>query len=217
MKNGNTKSRRITQGILLTACISVFGMAAAPRAGQGVPLTVPGVPDGLEVDGDNTLFMAAHAFGTQNYICLPAASGFAWTVFTPEATLFNPEAKQRITHFFSPNPFEPSPNPFQAGIVRASWQDSSDSSIVWARLVPGGLSTDARFVRKGAIPWLKLEAAGALPGPAGGGTLTRTTFVQRLNTVDGSAPQRGCEAAADVGRTAFVPYEADYFFYRRNH
>ena len=77
-----------------------------------------------------------HGVGTQNYICLPCpnpttpatacpdASGFAWLLFTPEATLFNDHGKQLTTHFFSPNPEED-------GTIRATWQDSRDSSIVW--------------------------------------------------------------------------------------
>jgi hypothetical protein len=43
--------------------------------------------------------------------------------------------------------------------------------------------------------------------------MTGITFIQRLNTVDGSAPATGCSVATDVGRKAFVPYRADYFFY----
>lgn len=218
MKNCNTKRNRITQGILATACFAVLGMSAVPRAAQSDTssvITVPPVPPGVEVDGDNNVvFLATHAFGTQNYICLPSTSGFAWTLFTPEATLFSPDVKQRVTHFFSPNPFEHSPNPFEAGIIRPTWQDSSDSSIVWARLVDGGASTDERFVSKGAIAWLKLEFAGAVPGPTGGGRLTQTTFVQRLNTVDGAAPLTGCAVSTDNGKKAFMPYEADYFFYK---
>ena len=64
-----------------------------------------------------------------------------------------------------------------------------------------------------AIPWLKLERAGTHVGPTGGATLTKTTFVQRVNTVGGVAPPTGCDRVPDVGHKAFVPYTADYFFY----
>ncbi len=43
--------------------------------------------------------------------------------------------------------------------------------------------------------------------------MTEITFIQRLNTAGGSAPATGCSVATDVGRKAFVPYRADYFFY----
>lgn len=51
-------------------------------------------------------------------------------------------------------------------------------------------------------------------GPTGGDVLANTTFVQRVNTSGGVAPSTGCASSADVGRKAFVPYTADYFFYR---
>jgi hypothetical protein len=52
-------------------------------------------------------------------------------------------------------------------------------------------------------------------GPTEGDKLTKTTFIQRLNTSGGLAPSTGCSSAADVGNRAFVPYSADYFFYRK--
>jgi len=52
-----------------------------------------------------------------------------------------------------------------------------------------------------------------LDGPTGGDTLTKTTFVQRLNTRGALAPSTGCASPSNVGNQAFVPYTADYFFY----
>jgi hypothetical protein len=43
--------------------------------------------------------------------------------------------------------------------------------------------------------------------------MTRTTYVQRLNTKGGLAPTQGCAAAADVGKQVLVPYTADYYFF----
>ena len=42
-----------------------------------------------------------------------------------------------------------------------------------------------------------------------------TTFIQRLNTAGGLAPSTGCASSSDVGREAFMPYTADYFFYKK--
>jgi hypothetical protein len=66
-----------------------------------------------------------------------------------------------------------------------------------------------------AIAWLLLDGVGSLNGPTGGDKLTGTTFVQRLNTTGGLAPSTGCSSLTDVGNTAFVPYTADYFFYKQ--
>lgn len=165
-------------------------------------LTPPPVPAGLEVGAE--LFLAGHGVGTQNYVCAPSNDGFAWTLFTPQATLFKDDDRQLTTHFSSPNPDE-------NGVVRVSWQHSRDTSAVWASLVKA--STDEAFVARGAIPWLKLKVVGRRAGPGGGDALTAATFIQRLNTAGGVAPPTGCAAAADVGAKAFVPYSADYFFF----
>jgi hypothetical protein len=169
---------------------------------------VPPVPDGIEVDEPgNHAFLVGHAVGTQNYICLPSSSGFAYSLFTPEATLFNDDADQLITHFFSIDP-----NPDDNGAIRATWESSRDTSTIWAAVVHSSL--DERFVEKGAVAWLKLQVVFAQAGPTGGDKLKETTFVQRLNTSGGAEPSTGCSSSADVGRRAFVPYSADYFFYR---
>jgi uncharacterized protein DUF3455 len=172
----------------------------------------PPVPANLQVPAGNTAFLVGHAVGTQNYICLPSGSGFAFTLFTPEATLFDDGDKQLITHFFSPN-LSPIP-PEVLGTIRATWEHSRDTSTVWASATPDTTSTDPAFVAPGAIAWLLLNVVGAQDGPTGGHTLTATTFVQRLNTSGGVAPSSGCASSADVGNKAFVQYTADYFFYK---
>jgi Protein of unknown function (DUF3455) len=70
------------------------------------------------------------------------------------------------------------------------------------------------FVAPGAIPWLLLEVVGAQKGSTGGAALTVTTFIQRLNTAGGVAPST-CNSSLDVGKEAFVPYTADYFFFEK--
>jgi Protein of unknown function (DUF3455) len=158
-----------------------------------------------------------HAVGTQNYVCLPSGSGFAWTLFTPEAILFNGARKQIITHFFSPNPnpLDPNTNPrvVAEGAIRAAWRHSRDSSTVWGQVKQGDSSSDPAFVAPGAIAWLLVTVVGVQDGPKGGDALSDTTFIHRVNTSGGLAPSTGCASSADVGRQAFVPYTADYFFY----
>ena len=210
MKKCNAPKNQTTRRILLTACATALAVAftvslpSQARAGQ---VTVPPVPADLEVEPGFKAFLEGHAVGTQNYVCQPSGAGFAFTLFTPQATLFNDADHQIITHFFSPNPDE-------HGTIRATWENSRDTSTVWAALVPDGSSTDAAFVAPGAIAWLKLEVVGHEDGPTGGDKLSETTFIQRLNTSGGLAPLTGCSSLADVGKKAFVPYTADYFFYR---
>ena len=53
-------------------------------------------------------------------------------------------------------------------------------------------------------------------GPTGGVTLARTTFIQRVNTFGGLAPSTGCDTPTELGKKAFIPYTADYVFYKKN-
>jgi hypothetical protein len=207
MKNSGAPQNQTTRRILSIACVTalvVAFMATLPQPVHADRATPPPVPGNIQVPAGNEVFLVGHAFGTQNYVCLPSGSAFSWTLFTPQATLFDDHNRQVITHFFAPNPDE-------NGTIRAEWQHSRDTSAVWGRQIAS--SSNASFVAPGAIPWLLLQVVGAKDGPTGGDRLTQTTFVQRLNTVGGIAPSSGCALSTDVGRTAFVPYRADYFFY----
>jgi len=127
---------------------------------------------------------------------------------TPEAVLFDNPARRVINHFFSPNPGE-------GGTIRATWQSTRNSSVFWGKLVHAAtFDTDPEFVARDAIAWLLLSKAGVLEGSGNGDNLAAATFVQRVNTVGGLAPSIGRNSPADIGKTAFVPYEADYVFFR---
>ena len=230
MKYRNAMEVKKTRRILPIACATALAAAFAvslTQPAQAVQITVPDVPDNIVVDAaTNKVFLVGHADGTQNYVCLPAgvdAQGnprFAWTLFTPEATLFSDDLKELTTHYFSPNlnpnELETAPKPaFSDGPIRATWQHSRDSSRVWAAVKNNEASTDERFVEKGAVAWLKLTVVGTDEGPTGGDTLANVSFVQRLSTHGGVAPEEGCDSLANVGSTAFRPYTADYFFYKK--
>ena len=138
----------------------------------------------------------------------PQPTPLSWTFFGPQATLFNDYERQIITHFLSPNP-----DPKDNGALRPTWQHSRDTSSLWAKAVadaPAPVKPGA----PGAIPWLLLEVVGAEPGPTGGQRLTRTKYIQRLNTSGGIAPSTPECTEATVGEKALVPYAADYFFYK---
>ena len=207
MKTFTASTARTFRFAYATVLAAAFA-CATPQQASAQRETLPAVPDTIQVPAGQRVLMAGHAYGTQNYICLPSGAGFAWTLFGPQATLFHNDANQMITHFLSANPDE-------AGTLRATWQHSVDSSAVWARAI--ATSSDANFVAAGAIPWLLLEVVGAEEGPNGGRQLTGATYVHRVNTAGGIAPATGCSQASNVGSRVFVPYQADYFFYRDQH
>jgi hypothetical protein len=211
-----------TIGRFRAASLVLAGVAAmaftvpSPAPASADNLTPPPVPANIQVPAGNKLFLVGHAVGTQNYICVPSSTGIRYVLFTPEATLFDEEGEQLITHYFGPNPDEANTDPrvLAAGAIRAAWQDSRDSSTVWGQARPGHSSSDPAFVEPGAIPWLLVTIVGREDGPTGGDRLSPTTFIQRLNTSGGLAPSTGCTSPEDIGKTAFVPYTTEYYFYR---
>ena len=220
-------ARSIIRGLLAAlAVLAVSGIASAQDKQEKKDEIVfdllqnPATSSTITPDVGNSLFLATHGVGTQGYVCLPTSTGVSWTVNNarPEATLFIKifgEPVQIITHFLSPvvNPNLIGPNPPRFGDV--TWQSSFDSSRVWAqkqKFVTAG--TEASCPNSGAIDCLLLQVIGSDEGPTGGRLLTKTTFIQRLNTNGGSAPATGCLVTGDVGRQVLVPYSADYFFFR---
>ena len=216
----------IRGGLLAGAVVATCGIVCAQDVTQDKKdevtfslLPNPATPAAITPPAGNSRFLAGHALGAQGYICLPTGSGASWTVNNarPEATLFTNigKAVQIVTHFLSPdtnpNKFAPSPLPFGS----PTWQSSFDSSKVWGQpldAIPAG--SGAGCPNTGAIPCLLLQAIGSEQGPTGGKTMTKTTYIQRLNTNAGSAPASGCSVPADVGKQTLVPYSADYYFFR---
>ena len=213
--NYNALKNLITRRFLMvawTTTLVVGLMVSLPQLAHAQDIISPPiVPPGLEVEEGNEVFLLGRGVGTQNYVCAPCDPtkancplGVAFTLFTPQATLFNDQGEQLITHFSRPNPVE-------GGAVRVTWQDSRDTSSVWAKAVK------AVMVRDDSIPWvlLNVKDTGTQAGPTGD-RMTKTTFIQRVNTVGGLAPADECISSADLGRQAFVPYRADYFFYKKS-
>ena len=214
--------RRLLVTALALGC--AFGTVTNAAAQRITPPTTPPI---ITPPAGNSAFLVGHAVGTQGYICLPTSTGSStasWTVKAarPEAALFQSffgQDFQIITHFLSPdtNPNEAAPNPLPFG--SATWQTPFDNSKVWAQVlhsnsIPAG--SDPSCPNTDAIACLLLQAIGSQEGPTGGKVLTKTTFIQRLNTKGGSAPADGCSTDADVGNQTLVPYTADYYFFRKD-
>jgi hypothetical protein len=225
--NCNALSNQPTRRIIPAACAAALAMACAaslPAHAAGRVFPPADAPPNLKADDGSHPFLVGHAFGTQNYVCAPSATGVAYVLFTPEATLVNDDGDQLITHFFSPNPDglnDPNKNagvvvPDGDGAIRATWQ-SKDGSSVWAKVHVNDQGVSATFTPDdSAVAWLLLDKVEVLDGLTGGNILSKTTQVQRVHTTGGVAPKgpgHGCDTAADLGHTAFSQYTADYFFY----
>ena len=182
----NNRARR-GAGLLAAAAVALGTLVAAPQLATASP-GPPDVPQDIAVQDGHVLSGMGAARGFQIYTCQAQGTGAGWVLQQPMAVLLEGGHKPFALHFGGP-----------------TWMAMDGSSVVAAR---DGI---APAPSPGAIPWLRLKST-STNGPAGG-TLTSTTFIQRVNTTGGVAPATGCDAD-HVGATAPVYYTADYYFYR---
>lgn len=173
---------------LLLACavVAVAATGFAASAHAGpAPPEIPG--PFIHVEEGHKVFLVAHASGVQIYRCEQAHPGFDWKLVAPRADLFDDKGKLIGTHYEGP-----------------TWE-LKDGSFVKATRV------DSVVVDATAIPWLLLQKSST----SADGRLASTTFIQRVNTVGGVAPdESGCYGGSQMGDIQEVPYTADYYFWK---
>jgi Protein of unknown function (DUF3455) len=140
-----------------------------------------GACQNLQVPAGNKVASHVYAAGVQIY----QWNGTSWVFIRPEATLFADYGFHGVigTHYAGP-----------------TWESLSGSKVV-------GTVVERCTPRPDAIPWLLLRAVSS----SGPGIFRRVTYIQRVNTVGGTAPTG---AGTFVGQVARVPYTAEYYFYR---
>src|SRR6185369_9061453 len=108
-------------GLVLAAVIAAPVVARAEKA---APIVPPPMPADLVLSPDEFVpFFVGHAVGTQGYFCALTGGTYKWMPFGPQATLFDADGNQVMTHFLSPAPYSLLPSP--------TWQHSRDTSVVW--------------------------------------------------------------------------------------
>jgi hypothetical protein len=171
---------------------SLFRLIAFCAATAGCAAAPP-APAPLRVPADQSLIKALHATGVQIYECQPAKkdpSQFEWAFKAPEAGLVTKGGRNAGRHYAGP-----------------TWE-STDGSRVVGELIASSPST-----KPNSIPELLLRAKAT----AGNGLFTPVQYIQRLNTVGGSAPAVvGC-GKEQTGQQLRVSYTADYVFYGGRH
>lgn len=221
IKHGH-QAKNVRQVWSLTVVVWLGCLLSAAAQAGAQKVNPPTTPTAITPPRGNSAFFFGHAVGTQGYVCLPTSAGastVSWTVSAarPEASLFSnsfDRYSEVVTHFLSPNTnpnqFASKPLPFGS----PTWQSTFDRSKVWGQRlgsIPAG--SDQSCPNTGSIACLLLQSAGSEAGPSGGNLLAQTTFIQRLNTKGGSAPDTGCSALSDVGQQTLVVYSADYYFF----
>lgn len=96
MKDRNTAQIQTIHRVLTIACAaSLPDFAPLPALDYDHRVGRP-IPADIQEPDANKEFLKAHASVTRDYICLPSRSGFAWTFFGQQASLFN-RANQQVT------------------------------------------------------------------------------------------------------------------------
>jgi hypothetical protein len=180
---------RATKLLTLFATLALIVCLAGAVTAKGKPGHGKGIPPELVPPASSVLLFELGARGVQIYGCQAkpeAPTTYAWTLKGPDAELFNARGKVVGTHFAGP-----------------TWQGNDGSSVVAALVA----RVDAPKPSK-AIPWLLLEET----SHDGSGAFSTVTHIQRLNTVGGVAPSKGCDAA-HAGDEVRIPYKATYAFF----
>ena len=150
--------------------------------------SVPSVPAPLRVPEGQALMKRLHATGVQIYQCQAAKndpSRFEWSFKQPEAVLLTKAGRNFGRHYAGP-----------------TWEADDGSKVI------GEMIARADGAKPDAIPQLLLRAKAT----SGKGVFSGVQFVQRLNTVGGSAPMTACRQD-QAGQQLRVSYTADYLFY----
>jgi hypothetical protein len=189
-------SRSIQSSILSSFALVLVGFAIGGCGGAGgvgeertrkssAAVSTSDPPPEIAVPDGNGLAFAFSAVGVQIYTCTAVNDGYQWVFSAPRADLFDDAGMLAATHFAGP-----------------TWQANDGSSVVGQKIA-------AVTVDPNAIPWLLLRAA----SNTGDGSMSNVTFIQRLDTTNGLAPDAaGCDANS-AGVTAEVGYTANYAFY----
>jgi hypothetical protein len=164
---------------------AVMSFAQGAHAGPAEPE----VPSTIAVPEGHKLFRIGHAVGVQIYSCNATSDGFGWAFVAPRADLYDDRGKLIMTHFAGP-----------------TWQSKDGSFVVGRR--EAGVNVDPT-----AIDWLLLSVPAANAGLEGD-QLVGTTFIQRIATSGGLAPDAEECNADTAGSQAEVPYTADYYFWK---
>lgn len=139
--------------------------------------------------GDSVVLLKAQASGVQVYAYRAkahdnkAGQTYEWVFKAPEADLSGSDGSKIGRHYAGP-----------------TWEASDGSKVV------GGVLASAASPAN--IPWLLLAAKST----SGRGIFSRVTYVERVFTSGGTAPQSNTDSA-HVGTEVRVPYTATYIFY----
>ena len=158
--------------------------AALAACGSMAPMVAPQAPAAVTVPAGNKLVSVLKGVGLLTWECKANPAGvMAWTGPSPDADLLDSSGANMGKYFGGP-----------------TWSHNDGSKVTGKQL--------AVSPSPGNIPLQLVQANPA----TGDGAMQGVTYIQRLNTVGGTAV--GACAADNAGAKQVVKYSADYFFYK---
>lgn len=170
----------------ISAVAVVASLAAACASPSRAPMA--SVPEAVRVPSSDRLRMETVGVGELTYECRPkrdAAGQFEWAFAGPVATLYDRNRMAVGKYYGGP-----------------TWESNDGSKVTGTQVAVAPSETPK------SIP---LQLVKANPA-TGSGAMQGVTYIQRLNTQGGVAPDAPC-GAANAGAKMQVPYQADYLFY----
>ena len=177
---------------VLSACSTAPTVSTAPTQVITPPIyNAPAVfnADNLKAPPGQVLAFEMAASGVQIYDCKASKDDprkFEWAFRAPEADLLDANGSKIGKHYAGP-----------------TWEAKDGSKVVGEVLAKND-GPDAN-----AIPWLLLK----VKSNTGNGTFSKISSIQRVATVGGKAPVKGC-SDIQLGAESRVPYKATYNFYK---
>jgi hypothetical protein len=164
-------------------------VAIVLAAGAGQAQSLPAATDLTAPAGSAKRFeFQTLPTSVQIYTCKASTDhGFIWGGPDPDAILVSRDKSVTVHHYKGP-----------------TWEATDGA------LVKGSNAKHFQASREKSVDWLELAAKG------GTGSFARVTWIHRIETEGGLAPDPGGCDAAHVGEQVRVPYRATYEFYGAN-
>jgi hypothetical protein len=176
---------KINHTLIATAVFTLSGAAMAQTFNQS-NLAAP-----VQVPANHRVVLETVGAGSISYECRvkkDMADQFEWVFVGPDATLAD-RAGKAVGKYYGPP---------------ATWEAADGSKVTGAQVAvsPNGA---------GNIPLQLVKA-----NPATGmGAMQDIAYIQRVNTMGGTAPALPC-TKAQAGQKQVVQYQADYIFWKSN-
>lgn len=143
------------------------------------------IPEAIKVPAGHVPFLQVHAKGEQIYLCHYEQGRYGWKIQAPDARLYDNDGNIVGKHFEGP-----------------VWEYKEGAQV------QGKILARYDAAPGTAITWLLVKVVAT----KGKGTFTGASFINRINTVGGLPPEKGCDGN-HLGSEKRVNYSADYVFY----